>query len=74
MNELCYFLIYNTIVNSLVPFFPNTIEKKTLMMPKSCLIKCLKGIYVQEIIDDIIVIINYGCNFVIFMLQWLLSH
>ena len=36
--------------------------------------KCLKGIYIQEIIDNIIVIINYGFNFVIFMLQWLLSN
>jgi hypothetical protein len=50
-------------MNPVVPFFSNTVGKKTTMMPRNYFMKCLKKICVNEIIDSIIVIINYGWQY-----------
>ena len=50
-------------MNPLVNFFSNTVGKKTPMMPRSYFMKCLKRICANEIIDSIIVIINYGWQY-----------
>jgi len=53
-------------MNPLVLFFPETVEKKSTNDVPNCSMKCLKGIRVDEIIDDIIVIINYRWQFYYF--------
>jgi len=53
-------------MNPLVLFFPETVEKKNTNDAPNCSMKCLKGIRVDEIIDDIIVIINYRWQFYYF--------
>ena len=55
-----------TIMNPLVLFFPKTVEKKNTNDAPNCSMKCLKVICVDEIIDDIIVIINYRWQFYYF--------
>lgn len=48
-------------MNPLVPFFSNTVGKKTpmMMMPRNYFMKCLKRICDNEIMDGIIIIINH---------------